>query len=1675
MVRAKFVRSGLVAVILVLSLSARGSVYADWAQVWSLGKVDGSPEEFGWQSYAGNAAPTALSPTTHDNDWFFAGVYAIGTVASNESLENFESTFDTSDPLTRIHFHLSPAQASATAQLRLNVQAVWGDYSGGKDFGAHELQVKLNGHVIKTFAFSWAQMLTVTFDAAGKAAAGANVIELSRSGGVPNGWFSMDALSLDANPTALVDADGDGLPQWWEQENGLSDLVAADAVLDPDKDQMTNAAEFAQGTKAQVADTDGDGLKDGLEINTDALKADTDGDTLSDAAEVSAGTSPLLTDTDGDGVPDAWELRLGTSPTSASSVPVAFSAAVGLHFCSESAPLNVLSPLAVSGLVPQMNWNNSILLRRWSPASIAGGTAQVMSPVAGQLVNSAGAPSGITVNWSANMTHASGNSGGPVQDLLNSGLWTNSDATQATVTFSNVPYASYDVLVYMGATYDIAQGEITCTPSLPREGRFFASSAAPQTKFIELRYPTGVPFQRRRGNVIRFRVNGSSTCTIKAYRSDWHEVSIHAVQIVDVQADTDGDTLPDWFEATYKLSLSAPDAGLDPDGDGLVNSAELANGSNPQDSDTDDDGVLDGAEVAAGTSPTNEDTDGDGLSDGAELHRLPAPTNPLLADSDGDGRTDKQEVQDHTDPNAANAVNDRMPVISGTTSKTFDWSVFLQMIWDHKRGAVTDGEWGDNHLVWMSVSNDISEQEGLVMSSRVTQGKVTAMFHSNHRGAFSASGLPTQDIWHSDWNSPPTDLKAAMGFSGFGAHDVSSRLRYRVQGSTPGSASQWSITFSVFNLDTNQTVMSQTFTNCTLQADAHNESVTWGNYDGVANRLQLSIHGGIELYFLASESSPSIESLPTFNMVRDTDNDGMSDAWELLYGLNPASAADANLDPDNDLVSNVREFEHGTNPLDADTDDDGVKDGLELIYRSDPLLASSKPPFWNGLSGVMGEDLNGNGISDGFEWWLGRFDLAGDEDSDGDGQTNAEEALAGTNPLDALSRMWSAHSVMGRDFTFRWPRLLHKHHQVQQSSSLSGWSDVSGSPLVVGGEYQMTFANALLEPRTFYRVGVNEMDTDNDGVSDWTEANVLGSSLTSANSLGSSVLVDSDQDGTPDMSLSGDYVYLIQQLQGGSPSGGFSGSAIGSAISRELASRFLMQASFGPTLEDIQQVQQLGFEGWLNDQMAKPATLHSTYARAITADLFGPQTDLSYSYGEDKTFLFGNNTSTSFARAAIGGEDQLRQRVAFALSQILVTSRRDANLENQVLGLADYYDIFIRNAFGNYEDILMQVTLHPCMGRYLSHVGNEKADPSINRYPDENYAREVMQLFTIGLWEMNPDGTRKVNGSGANIPTYSNTEITQLARVLTGLWFGQHGWGQGGWVANDYATPMTMHEDKHDFGAKTLLNGYVVPAREPTAEAAMQDVRDAIRHLFHHANTGPFVCKQLIQFLVTDNPSPSYVQRVAAVFADNGQGVRGDLSAVTKAILLDHDARNPAVARNDLAFGRLKEPVIRTMSMARAFGMKEVPQLLWWNWGEFYESARQEPSYSPSVFNFYRPEYKAPGVLTAIQKNSPVFQITDSYSSIAFPNKLWEMLNEGFHQWSQYRFPLRLQRETYLASTPAALVDHINLLFCAGQMTQSTRTTILNAVQSLPSTQPDARARVAAYLALICPEGAVMK
>ncbi|MGV3663770.1 MAG: DUF1800 family protein [Prosthecobacter sp.] len=1680
---------------------------AEYETIWSLGVWDGNPND-GYGDSTWDYDPDGPGTTELDNDYYFEGTYpglgdppAMRTVTT-EPLDHFEDGLDEHNQSMRLHFTLTAAQATSTARMRLNMHHVWGghwdsvadDYAPG--YGTNHFQVRWNGVVVGTVVHTHADSVIVeaNYSLTGfRPVVGANVLEIRRvpsyvsgSQSSPEGWISFDALSLELDPLATQDADADGLPRWWEQDHGFSDASATDAAQDPDRDGRTNAQEFAAQTQPLQADSDNDGLNDGAELTagTNPLKADTDGDTLLDGEETVS--NPLLKDTDGDGADDAWELRTGFLANSAASTPPAQAGVIGIKFVSEQNPDNTLLPQDVTGLVPQRNWNSTWALTAWR--SNLGTQSDIVSPASDVIVNSAGAATGVTMNWNfPNHSWANGQAGGSTQKLLDGYLNVASD-TRGSLTLGNIPYATYDVLVYVGSNYDGAVGHTRLNSSAATDSWFMTASAAPQTRFIGLVKSDAV--KPWRANVVRYRNVTGASVNVKIGRTSWHEIGMHGIQIIDSTLDTDADGMPDAFEWEHQLRVDVADATLDSDGDGLTNLTEMNRQTNPRSGDTDGDGLSDAVETNTGTwvnaSNTGSnallaDTDGDGLGDGDEAGRLPDPTNPNLADTDGDGLNDAVEAATWNNPVLADGGSTRMPVVT-TSPRTFTWTVEdVQIIWDHSRGGVTDQSGGDDYLMNFQIVNAANDtSDAFNTGIRVRAGKLTHFLYSGYGGAFSYPGNATGDIWEADWGNTLPDMRAALGFSGHGTVDISDRLRFKIEGSSPGARGNWSFTYTITNQDANEgagaIVLSRTFNGCTLAQNVHNNNVTWQDRNDPANVNRLSVwqHDGVKVMF----NSTPLENTPAYAAFKDTDEDGMPDVWENTNGLNPNSAADAALDGDTDGLSNLREHLAGTLPHDADSDDDLARDGLEVDSGSNPLLATSLPPLYRGVpAGVVGEDLNGNGMSDAWELWVGQFGLNGLQDADGDGMSNAAEAVAGTNPFDKQSRLWGDVIRGSADLTLRWPVIPLKRHRVMQSTDLGSWTVAGGSLSVVGNEYRQTFA--VSGARAFYRASVSDLDTDNDGVSDWTEANVLGSSSaagTGGSSTASNVSADVNGDGTPESTFSGDYATMVEQLQGAGAAGGFPGGGGSGTVSRTQAARFLMQASFGPTLEDIQQVQAQGYAGWITAQTSQPQTRHSDYIKAIFQDMTGPRSRRDYCIGgeEPSPFLFGNNMQTAFARAAIQGTDQLRQRVAFALSQILVASRRDANLENRCLGMADFYDIFVRHAFGNYEDVLMEVTMHPVMGRYLSHVGNQKADPSINRYPDENYAREVMQLFSVGLWELNPDGSRQLDEHGASIPTYSNTEITHMARVMTGFWFGQRGWMSGGWTEQDYATPMSVHADRHDFGAKTLLHGHVIPARAPSTENALRDVRDAIHHLFMHPNTGVFIGRQLIQFLVTDNPSPAYVQRVGAVFANNGSGVRGDLLAVVRAILLDDEARAP-VGLQAAEFGRLKEPVIRAMAMSRVFGMKQVPDLLWWDWNDFMNESRQAPTSSPSVFNFYRPEYRAPGLPTQNNLATPVFQITDSYSSISFPNRLWSMLESGFTLWSTYRFPLAFQREMDLAASPERLMDHLNLLFCAGQMKASTRATILSALNQIPAAQTIARARVAAYLALTCPEGAVMR
>lgn len=502
------------------------------------------------------------------------------------------------------------------------------------------------------------------------------------------------------------------------------------------------------------------------------------------------------------------------------------------------------------------------------------------------------------------------------------------------------------------------------------------------------------------------------------------------------------------------------------------------------------------------------------------------------------------------------------------------------------------------------------------------------------------------------------------------------------------------------------------------------------------------------------------------------------------------------------------------------------------------------------------------------------------------------------------------------------------------------------------------------------------------------------------------------------------------------------------------AARFLTQATFGVRRADLTLVQDNGFTGWLEWQRVLPMSL----TRPALQDR---ASDGNPVYQQHRVYQWWRN--------AVAGHDQLRQRMAFALSQIMVVSDQAGALENDPIGMGEYYDILVRNALGNYRELLEQVTLSPVMGRYLSMLGNEKANVQLNIRPDENYAREVMQLFSIGLVELNPDGSRVLDGNNQPIPTYNQQTIENFARVFTGWTYADADswhWPKGNFL------PMEPWSNYHDFDAKTLLNGTMVPA----GLSPQDDLDAALDNLFQHPNVGPFICRQLIQRLVTSNPSPQYVERVALVFADDGSGERGDLYEVAKAILLDPEARGGHESDPE-NFGKLKEPLLRQTALWRAFtagsgngayqdGWPEGP------WG-------QAPLRSPSVFNFYSPFYRPPGEMLDNDLYGPEFQITTHTLITSGTNRLHDLvlwLNDSNNSLDADDVYIRTGYERSLANDPAALVDHLDLMLMAGQMSADMRTVLINRVNGI-SMDDGGFDRVveAIYLIVTSPEGAVQR
>ena len=523
------------------------------------------------------------------------------------------------------------------------------------------------------------------------------------------------------------------------------------------------------------------------------------------------------------------------------------------------------------------------------------------------------------------------------------------------------------------------------------------------------------------------------------------------------------------------------------------------------------------------------------------------------------------------------------------------------------------------------------------------------------------------------------------------------------------------------------------------------------------------------------------------------------------------------------------------------------------------------------------------------------------------------------------------------------------------------------------------------------------------------------------------------------------------------------------------ASRFLGQATFGGNNAEIGALMSKGYLTWLAEQYAAGQTSHVAFLEQQRL------------VSDDPTRFRQEWVFQSFWRQAIAAPDQLRQRVAYALSQIFVVSMADGNVAEHPRGVAAYMDMLSRNAFGNFRTLLREVSLSPMMGIYLSHLRNRKEDPATGRVPDENYAREVMQLFTIGLVELNPDGTPRFDTQGRPLPTYTNDDVTGLAKVFTGFsWIGPadsdayfNGWKS---LPERDLSPMQAYPKYHSSAPKQFLGTTVAAQSSPDPTTSLDA---AIDRLFWHPNVGPFIGRQLIQRLVTSNPSPAYVARVAAAFADNGEGVRGDMRAVVRAVLFDPEARDEAIASGPAA-GKLREPVLRVAHWLRVFGARSASgNYLIGNTDSNTSSIGQAPMYAPSVFNYYRPGYVPPNTAAAdAGLVAPELQITHESSVAGYLNTMRSAVEKGFGSGSPRDVQPDYSPVFALADSPPDLIESVNLLLLHGRMSTELRTQMQTAIESVAiSTRDPAaadrarrnRAYLAVFLALASPEYLVLK
>lgn len=513
--------------------------------------------------------------------------------------------------------------------------------------------------------------------------------------------------------------------------------------------------------------------------------------------------------------------------------------------------------------------------------------------------------------------------------------------------------------------------------------------------------------------------------------------------------------------------------------------------------------------------------------------------------------------------------------------------------------------------------------------------------------------------------------------------------------------------------------------------------------------------------------------------------------------------------------------------------------------------------------------------------------------------------------------------------------------------------------------------------------------------------------------------------------------------------------------------RFLQQAQFSSTPQEIADVKAIGIDAWLSKQMAMPIAV-----KGYDWSLNEFQTYYGLDNKEYPSSNYPKYAQPMIYYQLITQPDQLRKRVALALSEIFVVSNAGVDLHYISSAIASYWDMLNKNTFGSFRTLLGDVTFHTLMGEYLDSMGNKKADPMTGAQADENYAREVMQLFAIGLYELNLDGSLKLDSYGKPIETYNNDTIANMAKIFTGLEIDSVD-KQPSTLANPalHLLPMRVNEQTHDKTSKMIFGQAVMPGL-----SGKDEINNALDILFKHNNVAPFISRLLIQRLTTSNPSPAYISRVASIFNNNGKGVRGDMAAVIRAILTDIEARVPNT--NDLYAGKVREPMVTWVQWLRTFTNRTSATGHWTlsSTDSNLNGLNQSPFKSPSVFNFFEPDYVPTSTnFGKSNKVAPEMYLITETSIAAYQNfflyfyargGVWSYLGNGIME-------LVANYDPYLplASQPIQLANQLNLVLAGGRLNLNSINIIVNTINTIPKDTNYARYAVclAAFLIVISP------